>query len=309
MNAGFAPYRDFWVRFITSIVLAFFFVFIGSDSISDIINGRYFIQDTLSGFVLTFIVTSYINIITAYLDIHYSWNKFLATRLIYQLIAGVIIVAVFVLAYMYTYLIVLLGFSKTEVTFFTTEFPISILFIVFWNLLYVGYYFYRENKTQKKELENLQEQLFTFQNVITGDESIHASSTTINTEEPADENDFSANATTTKLKILIAVAGNKNIPIPVETIAFFYKSGNYTTLKTFQADTYLLNHSLDELVSILEESLFFRANRQFIINLNACRFFTNEENGKLALHLFPENEEDVIISQKRAPVFKEWLNK
>lgn len=309
MNTGFAPYRDFWVRFITSIVLAFFFVFIGSDSIRHIINGKYFLQDVLSGFALTFIVTSYINVITSYLDKNYSWNEFLATRLIYQLVAGVIIAAVFVLAYMYTYLIVLLGFSKTEVTFFTTEFPISILFIVFWNLLYVGYYFYQESKTQKKQLENLQEQLFTFQNIITGGETIPTSSTVVTTEESTYENDFKSNSTTTKIKILIAVAGNKNIPIPVETIAFFYKSGNYTTLKTFQSDTYLLNHSLDELVSVLEDSLFFRANRQYIINLNACRFFTNEENGKLALHLFPENEEDVIISQKRAPVFKEWLNK
>ena len=309
MNAGFAPYRDFWVRFITSIVLAFFFVFIGSDSISDIINGKYFIQDLLSGFALAFIVTSYINVITSYLDKNYSWNEFLVTRLIYQLVAGVVIAAVFVLAYMYTYLIVLLGFSKTEVTFFTTEFPISILFIVFWNLLYVGYYFYRESKTQKKQLQSLREQLFTFQNVITGDEAIPPAKTKKITEDTVEENDFSANSATPKLKILIAVAGNKNIPIPVETIAFFYKTGNYTTLKTFQSDTYLLNHSLDELISVLEESLFFRANRQFIINLNACRFFTNEENGKLALHLFPENEEDVIISQKRAPVFKEWLNK
>lgn len=107
---------------------------------------------------------------------------------------------------------------------------------------------------------------------------------------------------------MIAVSGNKNIPIPVENIAYFYKDGNYITLNTFQSETYLLNHTLDELMKFLEASMFFRANRQFIINLKACHYFTNEENGKLQLHLLPEYSDDVIVSQKRAAAFKEWLN-
>ena len=62
-------------------------------------------------------------------------------------------------------------------------------------------------------------------------------------------------------------------------------------------------------MKLLEETLFFRANRQFIINLKAFHYFTNEENGKLEVQLIPEHNDSVIISQKRAPVFKDWLNK
>jgi len=77
---------------------------------------------------------------------------------------------------------------------------------------------------------------------------------------------ISSNQEQGKIRILVAVSGNKNIPIPVENIACFYKTGNYTTLQTFQSETYLLNHSLDELMKLLEESLFFRANRRIGLN-------------------------------------------
>lgn len=308
MDSQVSPYRDFWLRLGTAVLLAFFFVFLGTDSLADIIKGKYFVSDLLAGFSLCFIVTSVINLITAYLDKQYPWNNYFTTRLLYQLIAAVVLPALFVLAFMYTYLIVLLGFKKEEVQFFYTEFPISVLFIVFWNVVYVGYFFYRENKKQKEELVSLKKQLFTLQNIQTGTGLLPAASETAQNEtgEGIEVKEMQGQD---KIRILVAVSGSKNIPIPVENIACFYRSGNYTTLKTFQSETYLLNHSLDELAKLLEENLFFRANRQFIINLRSCHYFTNEENGKLALHLVPEHEEEVIISQKRASAFKEWLNK
>jgi LytTr DNA-binding domain len=306
---GFSPYRDFWLRLGLSVLLAFFFVFLGSDSLSNTVNGKYFFTDLLAGFSLTFITTSLINIITAYLDNQYPWNKYFTTRLLYQLIAAVIVPAIFVLAFMYIYLIVMLGFKKEEVPFFNTELPISVLFIIFWNVVYVSYFFYRENKKSNRELRFLKEQLYTLQDVKTGFDVIPVLPEKDIVELKEEETDFPGSPDTTKIKILVAVSGNKNIPIPVETIAYFYKDGNYTTLKTFQSATYLLNHSLDELMKLLEEQLFFRANRQFIINLKSCHYFTNEDNGKLEIHLIPEYNDAVIISQKRAPAFKEWLNK
>lgn len=308
MQKALSPYRDFWLRTGVSALLAVFFVLLGADSVSTVINGKYFISDLLSGFTLTFIVTSAINIITAYLDSQYAWNKYFTTRIFYQLTAAVLLPAVFVLGFMYTYLIVLLGFKKEEVEFFHTEFPIAVIFIVFWNVVYVVHFYYRENVKQKEELLVLKQQLFTLQNIQTGAAVLPASATVPQTDT-TDDDEVTETNSSAKIKILVAVSGNKNIPIPVEQIACFYKSGNYTTLKTFQSQTYLLNHSLDELAKLLEETIFFRANRQFIININACHFFTNEENGKLAIHLNPTHDDKVIISQKRAAIFKEWLNR
>lgn len=308
MERPLSPYRDFWLRLGVSVLLTFFFVFLGTDSFTDIINGEYFVTDILAGFSLTFITTSAINIITSYLDQQYPWNRYFTTRLLYQLIAAIILPALFVLGFMYTYLIVLLGFKKEDVQFFYTEFPIAVLFIIFWNVVYVGYYYYHENNKQKAELLSLKKQFFTLQNIRTGAEVLPVvpDARETNTEE---EEDIKEAEGQNKIRMLVAVSGNKNIPIPVESIACFYKEGNYTILKTFQASTYLLNHSLDELAKLLEEKLFFRANRQFIINVNACHYFTNEENGKLSVHLNPPHDDEVIISQKKASAFKEWLNR
>lgn len=304
----FSPYRDFWLRLSLSVSMAVFFVFLGTDSISNTVKGKYFFTDLLAGFLLTFISTSLINVITAYLDKQYPWSKFFYTRLVYQFIAAVAIPAIFILTYMYIYLIVLLGFEKDEVQFFHTEFPISVLFIIFWNVVYVGFFFFSESKKSGRELVTLKEQLFTLQNISTGFDAKGIQPEPDVKQSKEDETEFIENSSSTKIKILIAVSGNKNIPIPVENIAYFYKDGNYITLNTFQSETYLLNHTLDELMKFLEASMFFRANRQFIINLKACHYFTNEENGKLQLHLLPEYSDDVIISQKRAAAFKEWLN-
>ncbi len=312
MNSRITPYRDFWIRFIVSAFIALFFTFLGSDSLSVIINRKNFVPDVLSGFILTFIITSLVNLITSYLDIHYPWTSNITTRILYQFIAGVLIPSVFVLAYMYTYLLVIMGYRKEEVGFFYTEFPISVAFIIFWNLIYVGLYFYRVNKTQKAELQSLNKKLFTLHNIITGAE-ILPSATAVTADEPVENGETESmnenGRGLEKINILIAVSGNKNIPLPVERIAYFYKNGNYTSLVTFKSESYMLNHSLDELVNVLDNKRFFRVNRQFIINLDACNYFTNEENGKLALSLIPEHDDEVIVSQKRAPAFKEWLNK
>ncbi len=309
MSPQLTPYRDFWVRFSVSLFIALFLTFLGSESLAVVIRDKNFIPDVLAGFILTFTITSLINLITSYLDIHYPWHQFTATRIVYQLIAGVLIMSVLVLAYMYTYLLVIMSYPKNEVTFFNTEFPISVVFIIFWNLVYVGFYYYRIHKHQRAELITLKEKLFTLQHVPTGQEILPAAPEQAGEEQEEEESGTSETDPTEKINILIAVSGNKNIPLPVERIAYFFKSGNYATLMTFQTETYLLNHSLDELMKVLDEKRFFRANRQFIINLDACHYFTNEENGKLAITLVPTHKEKVFISQKRAPAFREWLNK
>jgi hypothetical protein len=59
----------------------------------------------------------------------------------------------------------------------------------------------------------------------------------------------------------------------------------------------------------VDEQLFFRANRQTIINFNACSYFSYLEHGKLQVALQPGTDEPVIISQKRSPLFKEWVRR
>ncbi len=62
----------------------------------------------------------------------------------------------------------------------------------------------------------------------------------------------------------------------------------------------------------LEESLdnriFFRANRQYIVSINYIRSFKSFEKVKLFLgFIIPEISHSMIISQETAPVFKQWM--
>jgi DNA-binding LytR/AlgR family response regulator len=74
------------------------------------------------------------------------------------------------------------------------------------------------------------------------------------------------------------------------------------------SNRYSLNKSLSEIQEDLDEKMFFRANRQQIINVNYIRCFRVFEKVKLSVELSiiqPNNP--VIISQETAPLFKKWL--
>lgn len=309
--------KDFWIRFIFSILISFFFVFLGADSFSLIINGKHFYTDLLIAFLLTFITTSYISRVNAYLDKNYSWETLVYTRLIYQMITCILLPVLFYIFLMYIYLAVFLKLSPGDVQFFHTELPISILLVFFWNFVHVSFSFISKHTHQKEEISGLKNRIYTLENISTTESITSQMHANIDVQQSASYNENAAelisplinnNQSKKFARILIAASGNKNIPIPLESIAYFYKSGNLITLKTFQQETFLLNHTLEDLSKTLDERIFFRANRQFLIHINSCQFFTLEENGKLELNLTPIHNESVIISQKKALAFKEWLN-
>ncbi len=95
----------------------------------------------------------------------------------------------------------------------------------------------------------------------------------------------------------------------MEDIAYIHKTKEYNYLYTFSSEKYLLDESLDDVYAALDEKEFFRANRQTIINFKACQYYLALDYGKLEVFLQPQAEEPVIISQKRGPLFKEWMQR
>ncbi len=278
-----------------SLLISLFFIFLGSDSVSYVVQGEFFVTDLVVSFFLTFLLLVYLSRFNSYLNKKYSWQEHLSKRLSRQILGGILVPAIFVYVYMYIYLFWVAGFDYTEVPFFYTEFPISVLLIIAINIAFAAYLVYKENKHQQKRLQNLSEQLYTLQNLPPAQPG---------NKPLADP----VAGTTVKTRTFIAASGNKNIPIPADDICYFYKDGNYTQLKTFESKTFLLNHTLDDLIQTLDEVNFFRINRQFILNRQACDYFTNEDNGKLELFVKPEHSSEIIISQKRASAFREWLH-
>lgn len=71
---------------------------------------------------------------------------------------------------------------------------------------------------------------------------------------------------------------------------------------------YLIDRNLGELEEDLDNSIFFRANRQYIVNINFIKGFKPYEKVKLQLDLVPaELNYSIIISQETAPAFRKWM--
>ncbi|NIG56403.1 LytTR family DNA-binding domain-containing protein [Chitinophaga sp. Cy-1792] len=106
---------------------------------------------------------------------------------------------------------------------------------------------------------------------------------------------------------LLVYEKDKIIPVQVKDIACFYLDKSQVHLTTFQHHHYLLSSSLDELEKMIDPALFFRANRQFLINrhaiANAARFFAR----KLVLQLTVETAETVVVSKARAAQLLQWM--
>jgi DNA-binding LytR/AlgR family response regulator len=101
----------------------------------------------------------------------------------------------------------------------------------------------------------------------------------------------------------------KWIPVAVRDIACFYRDSiNY--IYTFSGDKYMLDFAtLEEVEELLDPRLFYRSNRQSIININAIQSVKPHENQKLTLTLKPPLKLEFDISREKAPSFKKWIDR
>lgn len=68
-----------------------------------------------------------------------------------------------------------------------------------------------------------------------------------------------------------------------------------------------IDETLDEMERILDSKIFFRINRQFIINFDAIESMFTSTKSRVKIILNPLNDEETIVSAERASAFKEWL--
>lgn len=102
---------------------------------------------------------------------------------------------------------------------------------------------------------------------------------------------------------------NKWMPVDTKDIAVFEKN-NLNYIYTFNGDKYIYDFSaLEEIEELLDSKIFFRANRQTIININAVHSVKPHGNQKLAVQLKPPLKMEVDISREKAPMFRKWIDR
>ena len=92
-------------------------------------------------------------------------------------------------------------------------------------------------------------------------------------------------------------------------IACFNSLEGDTYLIDFQGKSYDIDYSLDQLESLLDPHLFFRINRQYIINIRAIKDIMSYSINKLKINLLHLNNDDLTVSRYRIKEFKAWLEK
>lgn len=111
-----------------------------------------------------------------------------------------------------------------------------------------------------------------------------------------------------KKKRLLVRKGLENISLRLEDIALFYTENKVVYVIDRFGKKFLADKNLGEMEEALDQNLFFRANRQYIININFIKGFKSYEKVKLQVDLtLPEINHCIIVSQETAPLFREWM--
>jgi DNA-binding LytR/AlgR family response regulator len=99
------------------------------------------------------------------------------------------------------------------------------------------------------------------------------------------------------------------IPVKTTDIAFFMKE-NIHYIYTFSGEKHILDFTtMEEIEELLDPARFYRANRQFIVNIDAIQSVMPHENQKLSLTLKAPLKMEVDISREKAPAFKKWFDR
>ncbi len=109
-------------------------------------------------------------------------------------------------------------------------------------------------------------------------------------------------------KRILTYLRHEILSVPTEDIAYIYTENTITYVMDVKGKRSTVNTSLDELQSNLDPSLFYRANRQFIISIIAIEKIIRYGNNQLKILMMPNSEIDIIIGKNKASEFKQWLN-
>ena len=97
--------------------------------------------------------------------------------------------------------------------------------------------------------------------------------------------------------------------VNVSDIAFVYSEAKNTHLVLQNGSMQLAGQTMEELEEQLDPDQFFRANRQYIVNINSLDSIHNHFNGKLKIVVKNHEDHEIVVSKEKAPAFKQWLDR
>jgi two-component system LytT family response regulator len=122
------------------------------------------------------------------------------------------------------------------------------------------------------------------------------------------QGDYSALAARPKFRERLLVRkGADFVPVAVADVAYFFAAQKLVFMVTRAGTRFMLDKALSEVEAELQPGRFFRANRAFLVQIEAVRRCRPFHKGKLLLEVEPAFSGEIVVSQERAGAFKEWL--
>ena len=96
--------------------------------------------------------------------------------------------------------------------------------------------------------------------------------------------------------------------IKTKDISYFYIQNENVFICTGNNNNYPIEYSLDKIENITDPKVFFRINRQFIVNFNAIENMYTLSKSRIKVELEPKTAMKTIVSYNRLSDFRKWLN-
>ena len=97
------------------------------------------------------------------------------------------------------------------------------------------------------------------------------------------------------------------VSVKTGDVAYIYTADKLVFLVTKAGARYMLDRPIAEIEAELDRKRFIRANRAFLVHIDAVVRCRSYGKGKLLLDLKPKPEVEVLVSQERAGALREWL--
>jgi DNA-binding LytR/AlgR family response regulator len=101
--------------------------------------------------------------------------------------------------------------------------------------------------------------------------------------------------------------------IQVKDICFFFILGRAVFLRTFSGKEYSMDNSLDFIQKTVDPEIFFRINRNCLMNIAAINDIISYSSSRLQIklneNLKPSDESLLVVSREKVNGFKQWIDK
>jgi two-component system, LytTR family, response regulator LytT len=120
--------------------------------------------------------------------------------------------------------------------------------------------------------------------------------------------EYNLHAGKTDFRRIIVRKGKEYTLIRLDDVSYFFLENRITFLVEKNSGTkYVVAKTLRELEFGLDNHIFYRANKKYLIHINSIEKFRQTDSGKIEILMIPVPKEKIFVSQVKASTFKQWV--